>query len=269
MTQTEASRSLPQDPMSMYEIIFGSCGGVMEAASCFVTRRGKSSREGRARTQNGTRTKSTPAYGRTTSNSGGVDGEPYQLLAKSKSAQGEARRPLKRSKEVVEIPEYLGPEFMDGNASKVACDEISALSAMTLEEMATSPRSVVPSVQKRRKVKQVYPYSSSLLPSATVTVGSSTDDDDKYDDIAESHSRYLMEPPCLIKKIRSNATHDSAYFSYPFTVDSAYYIPKPTPDGTRSESPPGYSSNDVKNIFRAPNGGKAVATVIPKQAAWI
>ena len=168
MAQNDAFRSLPQDRMSVYEIVFGSCGGVMEAASCFVNSRGKKSQEDSARTQNGTRTKVDPAYGRITSNSFSVVGEAHQLVAKCKLAQGEARRPLKRSKEVFEIPEYLGPEFMDRNASKVACDEISALSAMTLEEMATSPRSVVPSVQKRRKVKKVHAYSSSLLPSATM-----------------------------------------------------------------------------------------------------
>jgi hypothetical protein len=198
-----------------------------------VNSRGKKSQEDSARTQNGTRTKVDPAYGRITSNNFSVDGEAHQLLAKCKLAQGEARRPLKRSKEVFEIPEYLGPEFMDRNASKVACDEISALSAMTLEEMATSPRSVVPSVQKRRKVKKVHAYSSSLLPSATVTVGSLTDDDGKYDPITE-----FVEPPRLVNKMRSNATQDSAYFSYLFTLDSAYDFPKSTRVRTHSESPP-------------------------------
>jgi len=202
----KACQGLPQsDPVSIYQIIFGSCGAVVESASCFMMARRVSQddlNKDNATVQNFCSRTTTPNNRATP-----------QIIPTSKSSQ-EVMHYLKRSKEVMEIPEYLEPEFLE---HKVNCDEISALSALTLDEMARNPRSCLPrNGTKRRKVKSRMCY---LPPSPARTIGSSSSEGvDKYDTFVV-HDQFLLPPP-KIKKITSSLTHDSLYFSSSCTVDS-------------------------------------------------
>lgn len=201
-----------KDPVSIFEIVFGSCGGFLEA--CFMTRMGNNAKtsEGCMRTT----TITNPVQSTTRAVIG-----PQHTIIPSKQVQ-ETRHSLKRSKEVVEIPEFLGSEFLDWNAHKGNCDEISAISAMTLEELALRPPSLYspPRTSNRGKGK-VHMHASSLPPSPASTVASdSTDGGDRYDAVDKT-DRYFMEPPLVVKKVTSFQTNDSAYLTATYSMDSS------------------------------------------------
>lgn len=212
-----------KDPVSIFEIVFGSCGGFLEA--CFMTRMGNNDKTFESCVRTTTPTKTNHVHSTTRIGSG-----PLHAITPSKQGQ-DIRHSLKRSKEVVEIPEFLGPEFLDWNAHKGNCDEISAISAMTLEELALRPPSLSVPTGSYKPVKgKVYIHTSTLPPSPASTVASdSTDEGNRYDAI-DKPDRYSMNPPLVVKRLTSFQTTDSAYLTSSYSMDSSHCKSRETYD---------------------------------------
>lgn len=95
-----------QDKSSLMQLIFGSCSGVVDAASTIFT----------------------PDRG--------CPASPSKVRRGSKSRRSKSPS-LRKSEELLEIPEFLSAELQEHEGARQSpTDDISALSSYTLEEMA-------------------------------------------------------------------------------------------------------------------------------------